>query len=536
MLPGALLTAFVNFTNPPPGSVRVIPDVSRIIAATVVAADVQRQFNQAIRAGQGGGRGQRGGVPKKKPRGDPLGAPVAVAVAAAAVAAAAAPPPPPVQDPITTEIANEDTSIYNECLVACYIQATCREYDELHLLFEINTLKGNREYSIDYYDVMIRSQNVAQGGSFNFATLYDEQTRPINPQFPEWRVNPSYGDIIFERQIAFALDYDKFANALIREQNLEFDETHGCHGRTPNRKLLEDYYDSLSSDQDPLNHISRNQILERGKLLLRFLHLAEDITEEVSSLKSIINERLKIFPTGSNDWIVNVDNRYSVYPNPLGRNDWIIDTRFHSWLLRKRRQNVNVIDVPSFNPSTLCGRIRDPITYSLIDPALAIEITITSPGGVAIKKCYQITTIVDYLIKSNFTLDTLPDLSTRNAISDVDKQNIANFIIMMYRVTPEVRRKLGRFLDQQIIRLLDVYNREMAPAAVIRRRRMPIQVVAAVGAPGGTKRRWRRGGTRRKTIKRKLHYKNKSKNQKIVNKHRMTRRNNIKTRRRTRKY
>ena len=529
MLPGALLTAFVNFTNPPPGSVRVIPDVSRIIAGAAVAADVQRQFNQAIR---GGGRGQRGGAPEKKQRVDPLGAPVAAAAPVAPVAAPVAPvaaaqvvpvaahpgpppPPPPVQDPITTEIANEDTSFYNECLVACYIQATRPMYNNLHLIPIPMTLKGHPECSIDYYDAIIRAQVVAQGGSFDFVTLYNEQIFQNNPAAHGWQVNQSYGNIYFEKQIAFALDYDKFANALIREQNLEFDETHGCHGRTPNRKLLEDYYDSLSSDQDPLKHISRSQILKRGTRLLRFLHLAEDITEEVSSLKSTRNERMKIFPNGSNDWIDDVDNRYSVYPNPLGRNDWIIDTTFHSWLLRNRHQNGN-FNVPSFNPSTRCGGLRDPITYSLIDPALAIEITTTHPGVVpVIRKCYQITTIVDYLIKSNQTLDTLPDLSTQGIIPVVARQNIANFIIMMYSLTPEVRRKLDGFLEPPIILLLDRYNQEMALAA---------------------RKRLRSGGTKRKTIKRKLHYKNKSKNQKIVNKHRMTRRNNIKTRRRTRKY
>ena len=526
MLPGALLTAFVNFTNPPPGNVRVIPDVSHIIAGATVAADAQKQFNRSVSVGQGVRTGQRGGAPKKKQR---VAAPVAVAAVAVAVAAVAH---HPVQDPNTTNIANEDTSIYNECLVACYIQATRPAYNILHLLHENRTLKGKPECSIDYYDNMIRGQDV-HGNTFDFATLYNEQTRHFNNRFPDWRVNQSYGDRNVEVQIAFALDYDKFANALIREQNLEFDETHGCHGRTPNRKLLEDYFDS-----HPLYHISRSQILERGKLLLRLLHLAEDIPHAVSSLKSIINGRLKIFPTGSNDWIVNVDNRYSVYPNPLGRNDWIIDTRFHSWLLRKRHQNV--FNVPSFNPSTLCGRIRDPITYSLIDPALAIEITITPPAGaLAIRKCYQITTIVDYLIKSNYTLDTLLELSTQGIIPVVDKQNIANFIIMMYKLTPEVRRKLGGFLEPRIIRLLDGYNREMAPAAVRMRVIAAVgpPVGAPVGAPEGTKRKWRRiGGTKRKTIKYKTKYKNKSKNQKIVNKHRMTRRNNIKTRRRTRKH
>lgn len=501
MLPGALLTAFVNFTNPPPGTVRVIPDVSRIIAGAAVAADVQRQFNQAIR---GGGRGQRGGAPEKKQRVNHA----PVAAAAPPVVPVAAPLPPPVQDPITTNIANEDTSIYNECLVACYIQATRPRYNNLHSTPEKYTLKGNLVYSINYYDAMISRQLVVNN-EFNFNNLFILQSQ--NTDFRRM-YNLHFG---YDVQIAFALDYDRFANALIHEQNLEFDETAGCHGRTPNRKLLEDYYDSLSSDQHPpRNHISRSQILERGKLLLRFLHLAEDITEEVSSLNSTINERMKIFPTGSNDWIYDVDNRYSIYPNPIGRNNWIIDTRFHSWLRRRQVQNI-----PLFNPSTRCGGLRDPITYSLIDPALAIEITITPLAGVpAIRKCYQITTIVDYLIKSVHTLNSLPDLSTQNPISNADKQNIADFIIMMYRLTPEVQRKLGWYLKPEIILHLNVYNREMELAAVRVRDRL------------------RMGGTKRKTIKRKLHYKNKSKNQKIVNKHRMTRRNNIKTRRRTQKH
>jgi hypothetical protein len=503
MLPGPLLTAFVNFTNPPPNSVTLIPDVSRIIAGAVVAADAQKQFNRAIR---GGGRGQRGGAPEeKKQRVDP---PNADAVAVAA-------PLHPLldQDPNTTNIANEDTSIYNECLVACYIQATRGSYVNLHALGDQFTLKGNPVCSIHSFDEFIQSQ--PNDHPFDFNTMYDQQ---VQSDPDGWRVNDTYGNITYELQIAFALDYDRFANALIHEQNLEFDETAEDGGRTPNRKLLEDYYDSLSSDPVLSNHISRSQILARGKQLLQLLHLAEDITDEISSLTSIINERLKIFPPGTNEWIVNVDNRYSIYPNPLGRNNWIIDTRFHSWLLRDRR---GIRPVPSFNPSTLCGGTRDPITYSLIDPALAIEITVGR-----IRKCYQITTIIDYLIKSDHTLDTLTDLSTQNVISDPDKQNIANFIIMMYKLTPEVQRKLGRFLVPQITNFLDEYNRIMDP-------------VVGEPAAGGMKRSVTLRGqseTKRKTIKRKLHYKNKSKNQKIVNKHRMTRRSNRKTRRRTRKH
>jgi hypothetical protein len=568
MLPGALLTAFVNFTNPPPGSVRVIPDVRRMIAGEAVKADAQRQFNLAIR---GGGRGQRGGDPDpKKHRVDPLGAPVAVAVAA--VAAAAAAPPPQFQHLNVPNIAKEDTSNYNECLVACYIQARRIKYFKLHLTPKNMTLKGNPVCSIEHYDPLIKQLITQRQGFFNFNELFNLQSQKL--EFIN--LYNSLGKK-YDLQIAFALDYDNFANALIREQNLEFDETPGRHGRTPNRKLLEDYFDSLSSSNIRTSkHISRSQILERGKLLLRFLHLAQDITDEVSSLKSIINERMKIFPPGSNDWIVNVDNRYNIYPNPLGVNDWIIDTRFHSWLLRRRQLN---LDVPSFNPSTRCGGLRDPITYSLIDPALAIEITLTPLSGLAIRKCYQITTIVDYLIKSSFTLDSLPDLSTRNIISDTDKQNIANFIIMMYKLTPQVHRKLGRFLQHPIMDLLNAYNREMAPRAVgVLRRRLgagqPVGAPAALGAPAAAApaalgapaaaahaalgapaaaahaalgapaaaapilqlNRVSSGGTKRKTIKYKTKYKNKSKNQKIVNKHRMTRRNNIKTRRRTRKH
>ena len=542
-VPGALLTAFVNFTNPPRGSVRVIPDVSRIIAGEEVAANALRQFNQALRAGQGGGRGQRGGVRKWRRVGGPDDAAIAAAVAAAAVAAAAAaavapPPLPPLfQDPNEIDIANEeDTSTYNECLVACYIQATRREYDNLHMIPDIDTLKGNPFYSIEYSDQLIRRQS---GPSFDFNNLFIQQS--LYQIFQLMYLWPKY-DI----QIAFALDYDKFANALIREENLEFDETHGCHGRTPNRRLLEDYFDSLSSNQDTRYRITRSLILKRGKQLLRFLHLAQDITDEVSSLKSIINERMKIFPPGSNNWIENGDIRYSIYPNPLGINDWIIDTRFHSWLLRYyRRQNnhrQNAHFEPFFNPSTRCGGLRDPITYSLIDPALAIEITITSPFTPAIRKCYQITTIVDYLIKSVHTLNSLPDLSTRNVISDADKQNIANFIIMMYRLTPEVQRKLDRFLERPIMDLLNAYNQEMASRAAAAAAAAAVGAPAALVAPAAAAsiilgKRVRRGGTKRKTIKYKTKYKNKSKNQKIVNKHRMTRRNNnIKTRRRTQKH
>jgi hypothetical protein len=531
MLPGTLLNAFVNFINPPPNNVTLIPDVSHIIAGAAVAADAQRQFSRLLRGG-GGGRGQRGGDPKKQNIG--------------IVAPPHPPPIPPlVQDQNAIDIANEDTSTYNECLVACYIQATRPQYVDLHTLNDDLTLKDNRSCSIAYFDNLIGHQ-VLVNNTFDFDTLYNQcvlQGPDSNqPNQPNRRVNDAYGDINNELQIAFALDYDKFANALIREQNLEFDETHGCVGRTPNRKLLEDYFDSLSSHQNPINHISRSEILGRGKQLLRLLHLAQDITDEVSSLNSTINERLKIFHPGSNNWIANVNIRYSIYPNHLGGNDWIIDTRFHSWLLRNRRQDIVFSNVQSFNPSTPCGRRRDPISYSLIDPALAIEITITPVGGGGpIRKCYQITTIVDYLMKSNYTLDTLTDLSTTNQISDADKQNIANFIIMMYKLTPIVQQKLGRFLQQPIILLLNMYNQEMAQPAAAAAVGAPAPGVAAVGAPApgvaAVKRRRGGGGeTKRKTIKRKLHYKNKSKNQKIVNKHRMTRRNNIKTRRRTRKH
>lgn len=494
---GQLLTAFVNFTNPPPGSVRLIDDVSPMIAGAAVAADAQRQFNQALRAGQGGGRGQQGGMPKKQR--------VAAHPAVVPLAAAA---PTQFRLPNETDIANEDSSTYNECLVACYIQATRNAYDNLHLTPDRFTLKGNRKYSINYFDRLIGRLFTPQNPP-NFDNLFREQSRNV-----EFR--SMYSPNNYNLQIAFALDYDKFANALIREQNLEFDERHGYHGRTPNRKLLEDYFDSLSSDPNPHNHISRSLILKRGKQLLRFLHLAQDIIDEISSLNTTITNRIKIIYPGHNPWIQNVNNGYNI-PNTLGINDWIIDTRFHSWLLRTYRHENIHFNVPFFNPSTICGGLRDPITYSLIDPALAIQLTI--PTGIT--KCYQITTIVDYLIKNQGTLDTLLDLSTQAPISDQDKQNIANFIIMMYKLTPVVQEKLGRFLQQALISSLQAYNRE--PAA------------AALGGARGTMIP-RVSGTKKKTIKRNLHYKNKSKNQKILNKHRMTRRNNIKTHRRTRKH
>jgi hypothetical protein len=82
---------------------------------------------------------------------------------------------------------------------------------------------------------------------------------------------------------------------------------------------------------------------------------------------------------------------------------------------------------------------------------------------------------------------------------------------MVYRLTPNIMNKLGNYGN--IIRIeLNSYEAQQHGGRI-----------------GNT-------NNKRKTIKRKLHYKNKSKNQKIVNKHRMTRRNNIKTRRRTRKH
>jgi hypothetical protein len=543
MLPGQLLTQFVNFTNP---HVTPIDNVSRIIAGEEAAANAERQFARALR----GGGGQRGGANKKYKRTNSPPPPP--------------PPPPLVEDERTESIAAEDTSTFYECLVACYIQATRDTYNDLHERHDNETLNSNPVCSINSFDNMIQLNSVRFGNPFNFNALYDRQLE-LGPDMDNqadqrWRVNDTYGDNNYELQIAFALDYDNFANALIREQNVDFvNQIHGVD-QTPNRRLLQNYVDSLyPTVENPNINISESQIIKRGKRLLRFLHLAEDRTDEDSSLKSTMNERMKIFPPSD---YLNIDT--SIYPNPVGGNDWTIDTRFHSWLLRNSRGPAASIDraqVPLFNPSTLCGRKRDPINYSLIDPALAIEIAVNTPRGV-VRKCYQITTIVYYLMNNpNITLDTLQDLSTTADILPENKQNIANFIIMMYQLTPIVQNKLGGFFGQSVVGWYNLYidppaiagaaaiagagAAAIAPAgagagaAAIAPAGAGAAAIAGAGAGAGAgvgvKRGWwkirRGGGSKRKTIKYMTKYKNKSNNYKRVNKHRITRRKRTTTRR-----
>jgi hypothetical protein len=211
----------------------------------------------------------------------------------------------------------------------------------------------------------------------------------------------------------------------------------------------------------------------------------------------------------------------------VNQNTWIIDTRFHSWMLRNFR-HIGIArrdQVPSFKPSTVCGGRQDSIHRTPIDPAMALDIKIRSNRNDLIK-CYQVDTIIDYLRSNGVTLDQLTDLSTTATIQQEDKQNIANFIIMMYRLTPIVRTTLGNFFTPQISNAYEQYTTATQPPPP---QPGPQPVVAA--NDGGMN-----AGSKRKTIKYKTKYKNKSKNHKRINKHRITRHKKTKARKSTRKH
>ena len=512
MLPnGLLLQQFINVTNP---VATLVPNVDSIIAGAQAAAAAALAQNRAMRGGS-----EEGGVAKKQ-RSDTGGAYGNILTASFDA------------DDVADYVADEDTSTFYECLIACYIQDSSTVIDGNHIfgvldtIHDVNTLKNNPLCSIEHFDGVIKGRATVDDtgfSQFDFNDLYQYQTKMETRE-----VNMTYRDPLYELQIAFALKYDDFVNKLISEENLNFN----LDGTTPNRVMLQNYVNQLyplipdpinrpDNDTDlPVRNISESQIIKRGKKLLRFLHLAEDAPIEDLSLKATIVSREKIFglPPG-----IPID--LTIYPDPVDIDDWIIDTKFHSWMLHTFRGGERV-NVPSFVPSTMCGRKYDPIWYNIIDPALAIEITLQDARVderttvKSIKKCYQVTTIVDYLINNpTITLETLVDLSTRGRIEDRVKQNIANFIIMMYRLTPIVRATLGRFLPPRISSDYDRYLRTVQQPATRRR---------AAGDMGG--------GSKRKTIRYKPKYKNKSKNHKRINKHRITRRYKTKTRRSTRKH
>ena len=311
-----------------------------------------------------------------------------------------------------------------------------------------------------------------------------------------WMHKPTDNENQLDKQIAFALDYDQIANALIRD--------HYDPRVTDVKQEFQHFVDTTMVDK-----LSENQIIRYGKLLLRFLHLAGDMKDENLFYENSLLA-LSIINKAQNN---NIDSSIDI--DPENTNRYIIDTRFHTWWLHNRRNRFASNQPPVFTPSINCGNKMDSHNGSKIEPALAIELNSkhTSIDGrpITIKKCYNINTIIKHLFITNeeTTLDTLRDIKALAPLPDEYKQNIANFIIMMFRLTPNVIYKLGRYYTKAIIRVKNLYEQNISSG---------------------------HGGSKIKTIKRKLHYKNRSKNQKRVNKHRITRRNNNNTHRRTRKH
>jgi hypothetical protein len=433
----------------------------------------------------------------------------------------------------------EDMSNFYECLIACCIQDTTTMHDGSKLFANLHTIsneaiiRDNAMYSYDAFDSLIKTRvdfTQEEDHTFDFNQFYQLQITRLNSD--GWKVNDTYDDVNYETRIAFALKYDHFVNELIREENLTYGQA-----TTPTRLVLQNYVDSLfqvipvrhqqpltraQASAPPVRNVSEGEIFKRGNLLLRFLHLAADEIAEGLILDNMLQSTKLIF--GPYD---DIPPR-SVFPQQVvNQNTWIIDTRFHSWMLRNFR-HIGIArrdQVPSFKPSTVCGGRQDSIHRTPIDPAMALDIKIRSNRNDLIK-CYQVDTIIDYLRSNGVTLDQLTDLSTTATIQQEDKQNIANFIIMMYRLTPIVRTTLGNFFTPQISNAYEQYTTATQPPPP---QPGPQPVVAA--NDGGMN-----AGSKRKTIKYKTKYKNKSKNHKRINKHRITRHKKTKARKSTRKH
>ena len=336
----------------------------------------------------------------------------------------------------------------------------------------------------------------------------NNNTRPVPPAMnngiTDFVNNYDYpndnSEIEYNIQIAFALEWDMVVNELMNEEHKIYDNVN-----SPIRHGLQTYMDNLV-----LNDVSDASIITRGKRLLKFVYLASDLAIETAELEKRISkaQQDRGYPPGIS----------AITPV---QDDWVIDTRFHTWLMRRRgRRNIAAglrhSDFPYFRPSLYCGNNKnDKITNKHIDAAFAILIQNRIPPGVngrPVKNemCYDVTTFVSWLKKNQVTVDNLLDFYTQQPLDISEKRQIANYIIMVYRLTSSVMDKLGTYADSIKSDLVS-YNAQQDG-----------------GGMDNT-------NNKRKTIKRKLHYKNRSKNQKRVNKHRITRRNN-KTHRRTRKH
>jgi hypothetical protein len=541
ILPGPFLTMFSSHVNPP--DVVLVANVDSIIAGVEAAAAAAAAEAGAMRGG--GGRNvsnHRGG--HKRTRGNVAGGDGD-------------------GDDDDDGIARvEDMSNFYECLIACCIQDTTITRDGFKLFANLDTIsneyiiRDNAMYSYDAFDSLIKTRvDFDQDGNptfdFDFDQFYRFQIETLpnaDADADRWKVDDTYGDVNYEPRIAFALKYDHFVNKLIHEENLAYGEA-----TTPTRWVLQNYVDSLfpvipnpppPPDQPdhppPVRNVSEGEIFKRGNLLLRFLHLAADEIAEGLILDNMLQSRKLIF--GLYD---DIPPPRSVFPQQVvAQETWIIDTGFHSWMLRNFRSiGIESRDqVPTFKPSTECGGRQDSIHRTPIDPAMALDIKITVPRGVLIK-CYQVDTIIDYLRSNEVSLDQLTDLSTTATIQQEDKQNIANFIIMMYRLTPIVQRTLGNFFTPQIQGLYGLYAQyriaiqppprpQPRPQPRPRQQQQQQQPPQPVEANDGSM----VAGSKRKTIKYKTKYKNKSKNHKRINKHRITRHKKTKARKSTRKH
>jgi hypothetical protein len=359
----------------------------------------------------------------------------------------------------------EPKTNFYDCLIACYVADRLRSPV---------SERPHRNYAAA--DPAVRPVHAPVVVGNNVITDFNN-----NYDYPD--PNVDIQENLYNIQIAFALKWDRVVNELMNEEHKIFNPagTPTCHD-------LQNYIDN------DLQYVSDASIIARGKRLLNFVYLAPDLAIETAELEKIIRKAQLDYgyPTGISAI------------NPV-QEDWVIDTRFHDWM---RRRGGRANRVLTFMPSLPCGNRIDRITNKRIEAAFAIRINSVLHRHT---ECYDVTTFVNYLKNNDVTVDDLIDFYTRQPLRNEEKRQIANYIIMVYKLTPRVMQKLSSY-GRMIQTELNSYYAQQGGGGI-----------------GNT-------DIKRKTIKRKLHYKNKSKNQKIVNKHRMTRRNNIKTRRRTRKH
>jgi hypothetical protein len=366
---------------------------------------------------------------------------------------------------------HHETNFY-DCLIACYVANRINPSDHSRL---------PPPAAADPTDAARPVGNRIAGiTDFNNVYDYPDPNLIINIQENKYNI-----------QIAFALEWDRVVNELMNEEHRTFQVN------TPRREDLEEYIRNLDD-----HSVSDASIITMGKRLLNFVYLASDLAIETAELEKRI-------------W--NAQRMYG-YPRGISaitpvQKDWVIDTRFHTWVRRGRRVRGFPFNIPDFIPSTDCGSKMDRITNKRIVDAFAIKIGIGHN-----EKCYDVTTFVEWLKKNDaVTLDNIVDFYTQQPLAGTAKVQIAKYIMTVYKLTDRVRAKLGAYISPGVIRANNNYR--------------IIESLLPQGGGSGI------GNTdiKRKTIKRKLHYKNRSKNQKRVNKHRITRRNN-KTHRRTRKH